>query len=209
MFGIRKLLDMRINRARTRALECIFNTTHKELRHNFLVAPPGFLDSKPPVFPSAQYLGDIDIKATVTTFQIEQQQIPVINGVIEGCGFVSVRPGIYVGNRSEYDIRKVQLTITNRFGGAVVSVLSNDMDVLWKLHGAQLNPPPPWIAFPDIDPDSLGSLQGVIEYWWTTFWNPFWDTLDSAKQDEFLHDRNATLAWRECVFAHRSIALRP
>ncbi|TCK38977.1 hypothetical protein B0G84_4303 [Paraburkholderia sp. BL8N3] len=204
MFSIRKLLDIRINRERTRALERIFNTSHKELRHTYSVAPDGFLNAKPPMFPGTQYLGDIDIKASVTTLQVEQQQKAIVESAIEACGFVSVRPGNYVGNNARYDIRKVRLAVANSFGGVVVSLLSNDVDVFWKLRDARLNPPPPWIAFPDIDPDSLGSLQGDIEYWWASFWTPFWDVLDSAQKDKFLHDHDATFAWRECIFAHSS-----
>lgn len=205
MFGLKRLLSERIDQARVHALEHVFNTTHKELRQRFLIATPGLSGAKPPMFPSTQYLEDIDIEALVTMFQIEREQIPVASKVIEGCGFVLLSPGIYVGNSSAHDMRKVQLAMVNGFGGVVVSVLSNDMDVLWKLHDASLNPPPPWIAFPDMDPDSLGALQGDVEYWWAAFWNPFWGTLDSAEQVKFLHDRNATVEWSDCIFAHRSV----
>ncbi|MEM6665525.1 MAG: hypothetical protein AAF638_03900 [Pseudomonadota bacterium] len=59
--------------------------------------------------------------------------------------------------------------------------------------------PPPWIAFPNLDPASLPARQGAEElYFLHDFW-PFWRTLDGAGRTAYLEHWNATPLWREAI----------
>jgi hypothetical protein len=56
----------------------------------------------------------------------------------------------------------------------------------------------PSTSFPDIAPDSYGSLQGDLDFWLYHLWLPFWNSLTSAQQEQLPIDK----AWREFIESH-------
>lgn len=95
--------------------------------------------------------------------------------------------------------KKVMLFQHPSFAGTIVSFASDDLDVLEALQQTRLEPPLPADSFPWIDPESLGSLQGDIEYWWMHLWLPFWLSLSQEKQS----DLELEPEWREFIVMHQ------
>ena len=79
----------------------------------------------------------------------------------------------------------IHFSIRPEFDGAVVELVTNFIPFLKALDAMAIKPPAPWVVFPEIDPESLGSLQGSIDYWWTWFWSPFWDAVSDDEKARF------------------------
>lgn len=92
---------------------------------------------------------------------------------------------------------KAHLYISDKFGGKIISIITNNVDVISGLQSLGITPGSPWICFPEIDPDGLGSRQGNFEYWWDNFWLPFWDSLDTNEKQNYLHMNKAPTGWVE------------
>ncbi|MFB2729424.1 hypothetical protein ACE02H_18310 [Shewanella mangrovisoli] len=71
------------------------------------------------------------------------------------------------------------------FAGICVLLFSNDIALLQQLIAFKAAPPAPWESFPEVDPDTLGSLQGNIEFWCDTFWRPYWLSLSAAERSQY------------------------
>lgn len=69
----------------------------------------------------------------------------------------------------------------------------------WRecLQDPTLSPPAPWVSFPELDPQGLGSLQGDFEHYWRYCWWPFWLRLGKARQQAYLLRHNAPRGWAE------------
>lgn len=88
------------------------------------------------------------------------------------------------------------------FGGAVVVLVTNSVSLLRELDALELAPPPPWTVFPELDPSTLGSLQGSIEYWWDWFFLPFWSSADESARARYLAKHPTSAPWVEFVACH-------
>lgn len=82
--------------------------------------------------------------------------------------------------------KSAHFSIRSEFGGAVVVMVTNSAALIEKIDALAIAPPPPWIAFPDVDPSTLGALQGSMAYWWDWLFSPFWSTLDVVQQTSYL-----------------------
>ncbi|MFV0596183.1 hypothetical protein [Shewanella sp.] len=71
------------------------------------------------------------------------------------------------------------------FAGICVLLLTNDAELLSQLVSFKAAPPAPWESFPDVDPDTLGSLQGNIEFWCDAFWRPYWLSLGETERGQY------------------------
>lgn len=78
--------------------------------------------------------------------------------------------------------RSAHFSIRFEFHGAVVVTVTNSAAFIEKIDALNIEPPPPWIAFPDVDPSTLGALQGSMEYWWDWLFSPFWSALDEGQR---------------------------
>lgn len=95
--------------------------------------------------------------------------------------------------------KKVMLFLSPSFSGVVISLTSNDLDVIAALQQERFEPPLPSESFPSIDPEGLGSLQGDMEYWWGHLWFPFWQSLSPERQSALDLDPE----WREFILMHQ------
>lgn len=71
------------------------------------------------------------------------------------------------------------------FAGICVLLITNDINLLQQLIAFKAAPPPPWESFPNVDPDTLGSLQGNIEFWCDAFWRPYWFSLNDIERQQY------------------------
>lgn len=61
---------------------------------------------------------------------------------------------------------------------------------------------PPWVMFPDMQPEDLRATQGMEEIWLTEIWWPFWLDLTENERDQHLLRWQATEPWREHLDFH-------
>lgn len=149
-------------------------------------------------------LSDHSIGAYFVRFLVSENSLEMLFRVLSQTGYV-VDPelNMQVLNRSgDPASKKFMLIQHSSFAGTVVSFASDDLDVIDALQQTRLDPPLPADSFPSIDPESLGSLQGDMEYWWTYLWLPFWEALN---QEERLA-LNLEPEWREFFAIHYSSA---
>lgn len=71
------------------------------------------------------------------------------------------------------------------FAGFCVLLITNDINLLQQLITFKAAPPAPWESFPDVDPDTLGSLQGNLEFWCDAFWRPYWLSLGETERLQY------------------------
>ncbi|VEF24289.1 Uncharacterised protein [Shewanella baltica] len=71
------------------------------------------------------------------------------------------------------------------FAGICVSLMSNDKALLEQLIAFKSTLPHPWESFPDVDPETLGSLQGNIDFWCNYFWRPYWLSLSVTERLQY------------------------
>ncbi|MGI2136148.1 hypothetical protein [Shewanella baltica] len=79
----------------------------------------------------------------------------------------------------------LQLNQYADFAGICVNLISNDKALLEQLIAFKSTLPHPWESFPDVDPDTLGSLQGNIDFWCNYFWRPYWLSLSVTERLQY------------------------
>lgn len=90
------------------------------------------------------------------------------------------------------------LTIRKAFSGLLITIETNDKDLIMRINAAQLQPPMPSTSFPELDPGNYGSLQGDLDFWFYHLWLPFWNSLTPEKQAKLPIDK----AWRSFIESH-------
>lgn len=69
------------------------------------------------------------------------------------------------------------------FAGIIVTVVTNDAQCVEHIQSeSRWLAPMPMEAFPQLNPDEFGSLQGELAYWWEYFWQPFWNSRTEEQQ---------------------------
>nr|WP_317401527.1 hypothetical protein [Plesiomonas shigelloides] len=69
------------------------------------------------------------------------------------------------------------------FAGIIVTVVTNDAQCIEHIQSeSRWLAPMPMEAFPQLNPDEFGSLQGELGYWWEYFWQPFWNSRTEEQQ---------------------------
>lgn len=90
----------------------------------------------------------------------------------------------------------------HEFNGRVVIMVSNSAAWVQAVRELHITPPAPWVVFPDFNPEGLGNMQGSLQAWWDTHFQPFWDSLGAPARQAFLDQRNAPPAWRDYFQFH-------
>ncbi|MBV6821292.1 hypothetical protein KWG64_25460 (plasmid) [Rahnella sp. PD12R] len=96
-----------------------------------------------------------------------------------------------------FDNESVAYHSYNDFGGSVIRLITNSEGLIRKIWAFHTTPPPPWVSFPHIDPDGLGSMQGNLSFWWDWMWLPFWKSMDASEQKKYLIAHSAPSSWVE------------
>lgn len=71
------------------------------------------------------------------------------------------------------------------FAGICINLVTNNSTLLAALVNFKSAPPNPWESFAELDPDTLGSLQGNIDFWCSYFWRPYWLSLSDVERLQY------------------------
>ncbi len=201
------LVHRRIARERDRALRARFGHSREELRALFPcpldLTQVSDLQERSLKYPAVSSLvHSLNVNAFYAHFQSESNQV---DRIVKGAttGFNRVDENSYVKSAENKGSCHLFISIGEEFSGAILSIISDDISVFERIAEANSSPPPPWVAFPDVDePLKLGSLQGDLEYWWDGYWLPFWENLSSEERVMYLQKYEATDDWRQCIWLH-------
>ncbi|MES4613101.1 hypothetical protein V2154_11005 [Ewingella sp. CoE-038-23] len=89
----------------------------------------------------------------------------------------------------------IAFNIYKKFEGRVVRIITNSEDILKVIWSISPTPITPWVSFPEMDPESLGQMQGDFEFYWEWMWLPFWESIDFTERKEFLKSEQAPSNW--------------
>ena len=201
MFSIRKsLLERRIDGEQSAAFEQVFDLGTRDHRNLFGASTSPIVVPSDLAYPEALSMSVMGVKALYTQFQVKSSDLEVLMGALTS-GYELARSNIYqsVGGRTHMSI-----AVATQVAGAIVAIVSNDVEVFRRAAAAALCPPAPWDVFPDAAPETLGTLQGDMELWWRQFWNPFWNSLPPAAREAYLA-RHVSPEWADCVRLHASV----
>ncbi|TWI69243.1 hypothetical protein IP91_00309 [Pseudoduganella lurida] len=165
--------------------------------------PASALEAAPSlaVFPPKLFLGDQDVHAYRTEFMVNLEDATRVATAISS-EFDSVSDRAFQEGSANNGSKAVHFSLRPEFGGAVATIVTNSGALLGKIDGLDLHPSPPWIVFPEIEPETVGSLQGSIEYWWDWFFLPYWLAATTQERLRYLDQYNASPQWREFVTLH-------
>ncbi len=92
----------------------------------------------------------------------------------------------------------LKLAVRQEFNGLIIELITNSKTFLEKLDASFKAPPPPWFAFPDMQPiEAIMNKQGSLEYWWDWIWNPFWERASAETRADYLSAHKASDEWAE------------
>jgi hypothetical protein len=103
-----------------------------------------------------------------------------------GSEFILTDQATFQEGQSRHGDKSVHFSVRPEFNGAVVVGITNSIVLIEKIDNLHIEPPPPWFAFPDVDPSTLGALQGSMAYWWDWLFSPFWSALDGNQRVNYL-----------------------
>lgn len=88
------------------------------------------------------------------------------------------------------------------FNQTVIDITTNNIDLIKMLFDERLTPPGPDVVFPNSDFESLGSLQGSMEYWWNVYWSPFWKVQSEQEKKIYFLRNNISNDLRDFMILH-------
>ncbi len=148
-------------------------------------------------YPGKEFLAEQGVFAYRLVFMVTMEDAPKLVDAIRN-RFASVGGGtLQEGEHHNAQGESIHFAVRSEFNGATVEMLTNSDSLVLSLDALQMEPPPPWVAFPDIDPDTLGSRQGAIDYWWNIYWRPFWAMLNGYERERFKAKYDAQTGWIE------------
>ncbi|WP_066736223.1 hypothetical protein [Cupriavidus sp. D384] len=146
-------------------------------------------------YPQFLDLRDRSMEAVSTGVHLLPEKVPALREVVTQ-GYDLIGRNTYAG-RTDAGNRLIFHTY-EQFNGICAGISTNDVEVCRRVIAMGLQPPAPWVAFPELAETAFGFLQGNIEYWWYVYWEPYWESLDKDKQEAFL--AGATDAWQACFW---------
>jgi hypothetical protein len=154
-------------------------------------------------FPAFSFLGEMGVHAFQAHFMVRGEDWERIEGLIRQKGF-SAAPGTGLDEKTLKSPAGDLITMTwgQEFNGYSIHLVTNSSSFMTALLCLKVAPPSPWEVFPDVDPETLGSLQGSIDFWWRNYWMPFWNSLDETEKEQDLATRNAKKEWVEFIKTH-------
>lgn len=164
----------------------------------FTIAPDKAYSRYPKPLPA-----DPETEAYIIRFLVSEDDRDTLMQLLAGLSYevLPELPTQVVRRSADETGRKLMLFLHPSFSGMVVSIASDDLDVLDLLQTTKLYPPLPGDSFPWIDPEVMGALQGDIEYWWDQFWLPFWGSLSQDEQSAL----DLEPEWREFIDSHQPV----
>lgn len=152
-------------------------------------------------FPPKVFLGDRGVHAYRTEFMVGLEDAARVARAIAS-EFESVFDSTFQEGSANNGCKAAHFSLRPEFGGAVATIVTNSGALLGKLDSLSLRPPPPWLVFRDMDPETVGSLQGSAAYWWDWFFLPFWRAATSEERLRYLEEFKSSPEWREFIELH-------
>ncbi len=152
-------------------------------------------------YPPKVFLGDRGVHAYRTEFMVGLKDAARVARAIAS-EFESVLDRTFQEGSARKGSTGAHFSLRPEFGGAVATIVTNSGALLGKIDALQVRPPPPWLVFPDMDPEAVGSLQGLAAYWWDWFFLPFWSAATAEERRRYLDEFKASSEWREFVELH-------
>lgn len=153
-------------------------------------------------FPTKRYLGASGMFAWRLRFQVSQAQAPAVLRALASFFPLEKDDLVQFGFLHNPQGQALNYTATRELGGVVVELITNCIGLMDALDALQLDPVPPWLAFPRVEPAAFGSLPPQMDYWWSQLWLPFWSSLDIAQRQIYLERSAASADWRAFIAWH-------
>lgn len=152
-------------------------------------------------YPPKVFLKDRGVFAYRLEFATFERDAELVIGALASQFDSPIKQPFQEGKARQGD-KSVHFSIRREFGGAIIVIVTNCTELIEKIDALHIEPPPPWIAFPDADPSALGSLQGSMEYWWDWLFSPFWNALNADEQESYLKRYPTNQDWADFLAAH-------
>lgn len=111
-----------------------------------------------------------------------------LDTLLRGAGFMAL-PAVteHFSGVIEHSTNETRIFLNQYidFAGVCINLVTNNNTLLAALVNFKSAPPTPWESFADVDPDTLGSLQGNIDFWCNYFWRPYWLSLSAAERLQY------------------------
>lgn len=149
-------------------------------------------------YPTKIFLGEQNLYAYYLIIMLKHGGLPELQKIIATrFGNQELKNGTTLRNESQ---ESLAVAYHEEFGGIVVEISTNSIPLIRKLDSHLPPPPPPWIAFPKMEPiEAQMDKQGSLEYWWNRIWLPFWSTRTPVEKERYLLDNGATVEWSEVL----------
>lgn len=148
-------------------------------------------------YPEFLDLRDRSMEAVSTGLHLLPEKMSTVREVVTQ-GYEPIGKNTYAGCTDAGN--RLIFHTYEQFNGICAGISTNDVEVCRRVIAMGLQPPEPWVAFPELAETAFGFLQGNIEYWWYVYWEPYWESLDKDAQEAFL--AGATNAWQACFWRH-------
>jgi hypothetical protein len=162
----------------------------------------GFVSSKDHFasYPRKTFLGQQGLFAYHATLMITDSELERFFELADKVfGQATIKQGsetVYSSN----DGSALQLSVRQEFNGLIIELITNSKTLLEGLDALFKAPPPPWFAFPKMEPtEATMNKQGSLEFWWNWCWNPFWEHASAQVRANYLRGHKASDEWTECL----------
>lgn len=149
-------------------------------------------------YPAKTFLGGQNLYAYYLIVMLKHDDFPELQALIATrFGNQELKSGTTLCNENQ---ESLAVAYHEEFGGIVVEATTNSTPLIREIDSHFPAPPPPWIAFPKMEPiEAQMSMQGSLEYWWSHIWLPFWSTRSPFEKEQYLLDNGATAEWSEAL----------
>ncbi|MFA9394806.1 MAG: hypothetical protein ACERJ1_08850 [Halodesulfovibrio sp.] len=150
----------------------------------FLLAQFSPLDIADDVFPRPICMESKGVFAHRLVFLVDDSSLERLWVLIKQNGFDCANDttdGVVTNSESSFSLF---IKKEKDFGGTLIRMVTNHNVLIEAILALRLSPPRPEISFPELEPDSIGSLQGSLEYWWYELWKPYWCSLSPVEQEQ-------------------------
>lgn len=146
------------------------------------------------VYPSITPMAKADIFGYQLHCLLTYQGKEALDTLLRDAGFMALHAVTdHFSGLIEHSTNETRIFLSQYadFAGICIDLVTNNNALLAALVNFKSAPPNPWESFADVDPDTLGSLQGNIDFWCNYFWRPYWLSLSDTERLQYPEN------WRE------------
>lgn len=149
-------------------------------------------------YPAKTFLGEQNLHAYYLIFMLKHDSFLELQALLASrFGNQELSSDTILRNENQ---EVLALSYRQEFGGIIVEATTNSMPLIRALDARFPAPPPPWSAFPNMEPiEAAMNKQGSLEYWWNRIWLPFWSTRTLLEKEEYLMKNDVSVEWREVL----------